>query len=103
MTPYVMWANYDVDLSSMPELTSVNYLAGQMLSALGLDLTAFQKWQLEAQKKIPVMCANGYYDGQWHTLEDMSDAVLTEYAKIQYNYLFRMHYSTYPLSDNQYG
>ena len=37
MTPYVMWANYDVDLSSMPELTSANYLAGQMLSALGLD------------------------------------------------------------------
>lgn len=88
MTPYVMWANYDVDLSSMPELTSVNYLAGQMLSALGLDLTAFQKWQLEAQKKIPVLCANGYYDGQWHTLEDMSDGTLVEYSKIQYNYLF---------------
>lgn len=88
MTPYIIWSNYGADFSSVPELTSLNYLGAQLLSSLELSLTPFQKWQLSVSESIPVLCAGGYYDGQWHNSENLDSTLLKTYSRIQYNYIF---------------
>ncbi|MBQ0101288.1 MAG: LTA synthase family protein [Firmicutes bacterium] len=57
ITPYVLWANYDIDEEKMPEHLSLNYLASHLLSALGLPLTGYQHWQSGLFEKFPVIDA----------------------------------------------
>ncbi len=96
-TPYIIWANYDVDFSSVPDEMGVNYLTGALLEALRLELTPFQKWQLTIRNEFPVLNAGGYYDSVKNSFYDISvidsdvDASLDPlrlYRNIEYNYIF---------------
>lgn len=88
MTPFVIWANYDI-----PEMTldglSVNYLAPLLLKTAGLDMTAYDSYLLNLAQEVPVVVAGGVVDkdGTFYHLGDSlpySQALL-EYEQILYN------------------
>ena len=93
--PYVIWANYELprnDLEGLPR-TSMNYMQLNLLQAAGLELTGFQRFLLDLQKKVPMINAFGFMDetGRFYEKDD-PDApyqdLLKEYAILQYNGLF---------------
>ncbi len=93
ITPYILWANYEPEgLLSLPETTSINYLASLLLSLTDVPMTPFQCWQLDTLiQEFPVINANGYYDkdGNAHSVQDVYyHDVLKDYAKLQYNLIF---------------
>lgn len=93
LIPFFIWANYDIPEKEI-ERTSINYLGPMLLETAGLKLTAFQKYLLGLQKKLPSVSANGYYDQEGNLYNDKylaegePAALLREYEMIQYNYLF---------------
>lgn len=89
ITPYVLWANYDVDFD-LPEDLSLNYLAAELMKACGLELTGAQNYLLDLAEEYPVISSQCYWDAQGnvHPISDYTDEeALTEYACIQHNYL----------------
>ena len=97
MTPYILWANYDIPgLSKMPETTSLNYLCGLMLSAIDMPLTPFQIYQQELMEEFPMMNANCYVDrnGNYHAAGDIfENPSLNTYAQLQYNLVFDLKHT----------
>lgn len=90
-TPYIVHANYDVDLSGIPAYLSVNYLASDVLNACGLQKTAYDNYLLDMQKDITAFNAFGFTtkEGEWY---QYSDDYSTEYRQkfeeyniLQYN------------------
>lgn len=92
ITPYILWANYDIEEQfDLPETTSANYLAALLLSQTDIPLTPFQTWQLELMETYPAMNANGFFDSDWqvHSVKDIyEEPLLNLYAQIQYNLVF---------------
>ena len=89
ITPYVLWANYDVDFD-LPEDLSLNYLAAELMKACGLELTGAQKYLLELEDAYPVISSQCYWDaeGNIHAISDYAqEDRLLEYASLQYNCL----------------
>lgn len=89
ITPYVLWANYDVDWD-IPEDLSLNYLGAMLMEQCGLELTGAQKHLLELAEDYPVISSQCYWDAQGniHPISDYAgDTQLLEYASLQYNYL----------------
>lgn len=94
-TPYVVHANYDVDMSDMPEYLSVNYLASNILKSCGLKMTAYNRYLLDMEKEIPAfnhltfMTASGawyrYADGYPKKYQEM----FNEYNILQYNLRYK--------------
>ncbi len=91
-TPYILWANYDLPgLADMPEVTSLNYLAAQVLALTDVPLTPQQCYLLDLAKEFPLMNANCYYNaqGEIHSVLSLADEKrLNLYAQIQYNLVF---------------
>lgn len=89
MTPYVLWANYDIDYNA-PENISLNYLAAMLMDVCGLEKTAAQKYQLELMQEYPVVTSQCIMDaaGEIRSIYDYEQyPALTDYAKLQYNFL----------------
>ncbi len=90
--PFMIWANYDIEEKQV-ENTSLNYLSLYLLQAAGLELSDYDRFLLDLQKKIPSISQNGYYDenGTLHCFEGDDgeyETLLKEYEVVQYNYLF---------------
>lgn len=87
-TPYVIWANYDIE-EKQNENMSVNYLSSYLLNLIGADLTGYNKYLLDLQKRIPVLTGLFYQgdDGQFYDIDEESKYTkeINEYSKIQYN------------------
>lgn len=90
-TPYVIWANYDIE-EKQDENMSANYLSSYMLNLIGADLTGYNKYLLDLQKKVPVLTGLFYQgdDGVFHNIDEKSDYTkyINDYSKVQYNGLF---------------
>lgn len=90
-TPYVIWANYDIE-EKEDENMSANYLSSYMLNLIGADLTGYNKYLLNLQKKVPVLTGLFYQgdDGVFHNIDEKSDYTkyIEDYSKVQYNGLF---------------
>lgn len=90
-TPYVIWANYDIE-EKQDEDMSANYLSSYLLNLIGADMTGYNKYLLELQKKIPVLTGLFYEgdDGVFRNIDEESKYTkyINEYSKIQYNGLF---------------
>lgn len=90
-TPYIVYANYDVDLSGIPEYLSVNYLGSNVLDACGLKKTAYDNYLLDMQEGITAFNAFGFkaLDGKWYQYSDNYPAEyrqkFNEYNILQYN------------------
>ena len=75
VTPYMIWANYDLpDFGShgrgdgAPDATvgtSLGYLMARTCYAAGLPLTEYQKALLALEQRMPAVNLNGYCDDTW--------------------------------------
>lgn len=88
-TPYIVWANYDIKEEEKD--MSVNYLSSYLLKLAGLEMTGYNRFLLNLQKKIPVINAVGYIgdDGKHYTFEEESPYKndILKYQILQYNNL----------------
>lgn len=91
MTPYVLWANYDLDIEE-EDYISANYLGSYLLKAIEMELPEYNQYLLELQEKIPAININGFLDENkvMHELgeNDEYEELLNEYQILQYNNLF---------------
>ena len=93
-TPYIVHANYDIDLSGIPEYLSVNYLGSFILKACGLKLTPYDNYLIKMQESIPAMNFMGLMteDGDWYSYDEgMPEkyaSIINEYNILQYNSRF---------------
>ncbi len=91
--PFLIWANYDIPEADLG-LISLNYLAGHLLDAAGLERTAYHKYLEHLEQSIPAINALGYYSLQQQDFALCQDAqgeehiALRDYALVQYNALF---------------
>lgn len=87
--PFVIWANYDISEETI-EKTSLNYLYSILADRLGFPMTGYQKYLMDLQEEIPVLCAQGYWtkDGSFYELGDETSPYyekVTEYQMLEYN------------------
>ncbi len=91
VTPFYIWANYDIEEKIIPQL-SVNYLSSLVLQTAGLELTEYNKYLLKLSETLPVINTAGYIDKngvhyKWSDVSPYTD-LIKEYEKIQYNCIF---------------
>ncbi|MCQ4635263.1 LTA synthase family protein [Anaerovorax odorimutans] len=87
---YVIWANYDIP--SETKDMSANYLSSNLLELMGADMTGYNKYLLELQKKVPILSSICYIgdDGKMYSPGEKSkySPLLNEYQILQYNNMF---------------
>lgn len=91
ITPFYIWANYDIEEQYVEKL-SANYLSSLVLKTAGVELTPYNEYLLALSEKLPVIDCIGYIDDKgnhYHKGQKTPyDALLKDYAKVQYNGLF---------------
>lgn len=92
-TPYIVYANYDIDLSHIPSYLSVNYLSSFILDSCGLKLTPYDNFLLEMQENIPAINFMGMKtnEGEWYTFDEVPEEYaqwINDYNILQYNSRF---------------
>ena len=93
LIPYLIWANYDIEMQS-PEICSINYLSDFLLEAAGLPLPSYNRALEDIRQTIPALNSFGYYSlsqGRFQTLaeaEGAEKAALTRYELLEYNAIF---------------
>lgn len=84
ITPYVIWANYDVEFPEYGDM-SANYLGAVVLECAGADLPPYYQYLLQLQKQYPVI--------SYHTLQEHGDEdAIIQYQMLQYNHLMEQNY-----------
>lgn len=94
IVPYFIWANFDID-SQVGQTTSLNYLAGDLLDAAGIQTSPYLQFLNDLQEEIPVINAEYFIlkDGSTYFFdEEMPDdpkilELLNQYEILQYNHL----------------
>lgn len=91
VTPFIIWANYDIEEYTVEKLSS-NYLSSLVLQTAGVKLTEYNKYLLKLSETLPVIDTVGYIDNEnnyykWSEASPYSH-LLDEYEKIQYNNIF---------------
>lgn len=88
--PYFIWANYDIKEENLD--MSANYLSSYLLKIMGADMTGYNKYLLDLQKKLPIISAVCYIgdDGKLHKPGENSQYsdLINQYQTVQYNNLF---------------
>lgn len=90
-TPFVIWANYDIEESTLGDV-SANYLSTLLLKTANLEMPPFQQYLYELYQNLPVINLNGYKDknGKDYSYEEESpyQQQLEDYRIVQYNLMF---------------
>lgn len=87
-TPFVIWANYDIEEEADCDV-SLNYLGGMVMRTAGLPLSPYFTYLEELRQEYPVLTINGYVDSQGnYSGWSSSGGEFEEYRMLQYNYLF---------------
>ena len=90
-TPFIIWANYDIEEKEIERLSS-NYLSSLVLETAGVKLTEYNKYLLNLSKTLPVIDTVGYVDaeGNHYKWSDSSpySHILHDYERVQYNNIF---------------
>lgn len=90
-TPFVLWANYDINEAEHVDI-SANYLSTLLMETAGLEKTPYQSFLSGLQKELPVVTANFCIDadGNFYGSEGRGrlEELLGNYEIIQYNHLF---------------
>ncbi len=92
LVPYVIWNNYDSQAKEVP-LSSMNYLAAQMLESAGVEMPPYFDYLEEAAQTVPAISSIGYvYDGAFYTFEEPSgeeaEKLIADYEILQYANMF---------------
>ncbi len=91
ITPFVLWANYDIDEEYIDKI-SLNYLSMLLLDTANLQTTPYIEFLRNIRSKLPVITGNGYIDndGNYYTFDSENEysQLLHDYQIIQYNNVF---------------
>lgn len=83
-TPYVIWANYDVEFPEYGDM-SANYLGAAVLECAGVKLSDYYKCLLQLQKEYPVL--------SFRTIEELKEEdAIKQYQILEYNQLIEKDY-----------
>lgn len=91
--PFFIWANYDIEEYTI-EQTSLNYLAGHLLDAAGIELPPYYQFLRDTEEIIPAINAYGYYSKSKGCMIPLAEAegeeaeALQRYSYVQYNNMF---------------
>jgi len=90
-TPFLIWANYDIEEREIERLSS-NYLSSLVLQIAGIKQTEYNKYLLNLAKTLPVIDTVGYVDSngvhyKWSDASPYTE-LLDDYEKVQYNNIF---------------
>lgn len=94
ITPFIIWANYDIDTSSYADLTDVsaNYLASIVLDVAEIQKTPYLEFLDELREEIPIITGNGYMDktGIYHDFSEETEysELIENYHYLQFNNMF---------------
>lgn len=84
ITPYVIWANYDVKFPEYGDM-SANYLGAAVLECAGVKLPDYYKYLLQLQKEYPVL--------SFRTIEELKEEeAIKQYQILEYNQLIEKDY-----------
>lgn len=91
-TPFIIWANYDIEERDGIEMSS-NYLGSYVLQLAGLEMSDYQKCLLAFAQEIPVIGTGLVMDneGNWYPIGEMPDQlrkIYEDYEVLQYNNVF---------------
>ena len=92
-TPYLIWANYDIDAEEGGKL-SANYLSTLLLETAGIPLNSYYSFLGGLSEELPVMNSIGYIDaeddyvGSDTELDEKTQQDLKNYELLQYELLF---------------
>ncbi len=90
-TPFVLWANYDIEEDEDVQI-SANYLSCLLMEAAGLEMSSYQEYLWEMYQELPVITANFAIDsdGRFYSADqyDQLEELLNGYEIVQYNHLF---------------
>lgn len=91
ITPFIIWANYDIEERTVDKLSS-NYLSSLVLQTAGVKMPEYNKYLLKLSETLPVIDTVGYIDNEnnYYKWSDVSpySHLLDECEKIQYNNIF---------------
>lgn len=85
-TPFVIWANYDIEEADGYDI-SMNYLGGLLLRTAGVPMTPYFAYLEQLRADYPMISFNGYLDHEGN-YSNWSGGEFPEYRMLQYNYLF---------------
>lgn len=91
--PFFIWANYDIEEYTL-EQTSLNYLAGHLLDAAGIELPPYYQFLRDTEQVIPAINAFGYYSKSQGCMIPLEEAegeeaeAIRNYRYVQYNNMF---------------
>lgn len=94
ITPFMIWANYDIDTSAYKNLTdiSANYLASLVLDVAEIQKTPYLQFLDELREEIPIITGNGYMDktGSYHDFSEENEytKLIENYHYLQFNNMF---------------
>ena len=92
-TPYLIWANYDIDAEEGGKL-SANYLSTLLLETAGVSLNSYYSFLGGLSEELPVMNSIGCIDaeddyvGSDTELDEKTQQDLKDYELLQYELLF---------------
>lgn len=89
-TPFVIWANYDIEETDMGEI-SINYLGPIIMKTAGTPMSDYFWYLDELREEIPVISAVCFVDKDGNHFTDYKSSQyadrIREYEYLQYNYL----------------
>ncbi len=92
VTPFYIWANYDIEEREIERL-SVNYLSSYMMQVAGVQMPTYNRYLLALSETLPVINNVGHIDalGNYYMVGDNSSPyldLLSGYEKVIYNLVF---------------
>ncbi len=87
ITPFIIWANYDIEDQKIDKM-SANYMPSLILHTANMKMTPYQQFLYELKDKYPVISLYGCYDAEGHFYEsvnDIDDKDIEKYRILQYN------------------
>lgn len=91
VTPFYIWANYDIEEKEIERL-GANYLSSYMMQVAGVQMSPYNQYLLELSKTLPVINTVGVIDadGTHYMLGESTpyDDLIADYEKVVYNLIF---------------
>lgn len=94
ITPFMIWANYDIDYQNYNNITdiSANYLASLVLDVAQIQKTPYLQFLDDLRQEIPIITGNGYMDknGIYHEFSEETEynKLIKNYHYLQFNNMF---------------
>lgn len=89
-TPFIIWANYDIEEAQVDHI-SANYLSTLLMQTAGLPMTQYNKYLATLYQTLPVINTIGLIDsdGNYYSSTEASgyEDILNNYNIIEYNAL----------------